>query len=73
MNAERELFISKDYQLAMALDDDIISVEIRLNKGDAPHPPSDNNKDQDFKKERSNSSDEVSEVTRSTRESKANR
>ena len=39
MNAEQEIFISKDHQLAMALDNDIISAETRLTKGDAPPPP----------------------------------
>ena len=72
MNAEREVFISKDYQLAMALNDNIISVETRFTKGDAPPPPADNNKDHDLQKEKSNSSDEVSELTESTCESKAN-
>ena len=47
----------------MALDDDIISVETRLTKGDAPPPPADKNKDHDLQKEKPKSSDEVSELT----------
>ena len=43
MNAEKEVFISKDHQIAMALDDDIISVETKLKKGDAPPLPADPN------------------------------
>ena len=55
-NAEAEEFISKDQQAAMALDNDDVSTETRLTKGDAV-PPSVN--------------DDVSEMTGSTRESKA--
>ena len=61
MNAEEETFISKHHQLAMVLDDDIISVEKRLTKGDAPPPPV----------QQLCNSDEVSDITGNTRESKA--
>ena len=71
MNAEQEIFISKDHQMAMALDDDIISVETRLMKGDAPPPPITNSTDEGPDKDATN--DDLSELTGSTRESKANR
>ena len=54
--AEAPEFISKDQQLAMQLDDDDASKETRLTKGDAPPTAY---------------SDNVSEMTGSTRESKA--
>ena len=58
VNAEREVFISKDHQRALAMDeDDEISVETRLTKGDAAPPAA--------------TTDDVSEMTGSTRESKA--
>ena len=72
MNAEREIFISKEHQIAMALDDDIISVETRLTKGDAQPPPVKNNTDTSTVKDAS-PPDDLSELTGSTRESKANR
>lgn len=71
MNAEQEIFISKEHQMAMALDDDIISVETRLTKGDAPPPPIANSTDDGPDKDATN--DDLSELTGSTRESKANR
>ena len=39
INAEPIAFISKDHQRAMALDEDTVSVETRLTKGDATPPP----------------------------------
>ena len=39
MNTERGIFISKDHQITMALDEDIISVKTRLTNGGAPPPP----------------------------------
>ena len=54
--AEYDPFISKNQQLAMAVDTDDISVETRLTKGGATPP---------------NNSDDISEMTDSTRESKA--
>ena len=72
MNAEREIFISKEHQIAMALDDDIISVETRLTKGDAQPPPVTTNTDKGTDKDTS-PPDDLSELTGSTRESKANR
>ena len=57
-NAEVAVFISKDHQRALTLDDDsIISEETRLTKGDQAPP----------------AVDEMSEMTGSTRESKAKR
>ena len=56
--AEVEQFISKEQQLAMATDKDDVSVETRLTKGDAVPPPAD--------------TDDISDMTGSTRESKAN-
>ena len=58
-NAEVQVYISKDQQIALAMDTDDISVETRLTKNDAAPPPT--------------KSDEVSEMTGSTRESKAQR
>ena len=58
-NAETEVFISKDQQIAMALQDEDISVETRLTKGDAAPPPA------------RQLDDDLSEMTGSTRESKA--
>ena len=55
--AENEQFISKDQQIVMALPDNEISVETRLKKGDATPAPV--------------HKDDVSEMTGSTRESKA--
>ena len=58
VNAEQDVFISKDHQRAMAMDnDDDISTETRLTKGDLAPPPA--------------ATDDVSEMTGSTRESKA--
>ena len=57
--AETEVFISKDHQIVLAREDDIISVETRLTKGDAAPPQALPN------------SDELSDITGSTRESKA--
>ena len=37
-NAEPQAYISKDHQRAMALDNDEVSVETRLTKGDAAPP-----------------------------------
>lgn len=55
--AENEQFISKDQQIVMALPDDEFSVETRVTKGDAAPLPAHN--------------DDVSDMTGSTRESKA--
>jgi hypothetical protein len=71
MNAEQEIFISKEHQMAMALDDDIILVKTRLTKGDAPPPLIANSTDDGPDKDATN--DDLSELTGSTRESKANR
>ena len=57
INAEPEIFISKDHQRALALDDDDFSAETRLTKGDAAPPPA--------------TADDLSDMTGSTRESKA--
>lgn len=57
--AETEAHIGKDEQMAMAREDDDISLETRLTKGDAVPPSSLPN------------SDEISDMTGSTRESKA--
>ena len=57
-NAEIEVYISKDHQRALTLDDDsFVSEETRLTKGDAAPPAA--------------KSDELSDMTGSTRESKA--
>ena len=57
-NAEAEIFISKDHQRALTMDEDsVVSEETRLTKGDRTPPAA--------------SSDDVSEMTGSTRESKA--
>ena len=48
-------------------------METRLTKGDAPPPHVDNYEDNAPYKDASNPSDELSELTGSTRESKANR
>ena len=57
-NAEVAVFISKDHQRALTLDDDtVISDETRLTKGDKAPP----------------GADDMSEMTGSTRESKAKR
>ena len=54
--AEKETFISKDQEAALALADDNVSIETWLTEGDtAPPPPQ----------------DDISEMTGSTRESKA--
>ena len=58
-NAEIQIFISKDQQIALAMDTDDVSVETRLTKGDAAPPPV--------------PTDDVSDMTGSTRESKAQR
>ena len=58
-NAEIQIFISKDQQIALAMDTDDVSVETRLTKGDAAPPPV--------------PTDDVSDMARSTRESKAQR
>jgi len=58
VNAEPEVFISKDHQRALAMDDDDeVSIETRLTKGDAAPPAASN--------------DDLSDMTGSTRESKA--
>ena len=57
--AEVEVFVSKDQQKAMAMDDDDISEETRLTKGDRAPPPLPD--------------EEMSEMTGCTRESKAKR
>ena len=60
-NAEPQAYISKDHQRAMALDNDEVSVETRLTKGDAAPPPAVDGEN----------NEELSEMTGSTRESKA--
>ena len=72
MNTEKEVFISKDHQIAMALDDDIISVENKLTKGDAPPLFADTNICPKSKAPDKNH-DKHSDLTGLTRESKANR
>ena len=58
VNAEQDVFISKDHQRALAMDeDDKISAETRLIKGDEAPPPA--------------TTDDVSEMTGYNRESKA--
>ena len=59
--AEVEVFVSKDQQKAMALDEDDISEETRLTKGDKTPPPA------------QGSNEDVSTMTGDTRESKAQR
>ena len=60
MAAEGQLFISKYHQKAIAMEGDEISVETKLTKGDtAPRP--------------AEKCDKISELTESTRESKAKR
>ena len=63
-NAIPEPFISKDHQQALAIDDDEVSIETRLTKGDeAPTPAI----------EIKNTTDDQSDMTGSTRESKSKR
>ena len=59
--AEVDVFVSKDQQKAMALDEDDISEETRLTKGDKTPPPA------------QGSNEDVSTMTGDTRESKAQR
>ena len=63
INAEPQGFISKDHQRAMAMDTDDVSIETRLTKGNAAPPPAINDAD----------NDEMSALSNSTRESKAQR
>ena len=56
--AETEFHISKDHQIVLARDDDDISFETRLTKGNAVPPSAEKN------------SDYISDMTGSTRESK---
>ena len=67
-NAEVQAFISKDQQQALALDDDVFSVETRLTKGDAAPPPV---ATMDDNVAPSPNTDDLSDMTGSTRESKA--
>ena len=62
VNAVPIAFISKDHQQALAMDDDEVSVETRLTKGDAAPTPT---------ILLNEAPDEQSEMTGSTRESKA--
>ena len=57
--AETDVQISKDHQIALARDDDDISCETRLTKGNAVPPSAEKN------------SDDISDMTGSTRESNA--
>ena len=57
INAIADIYISKDQHRALALDDDEVSVETKLTKGDAAPPPA--------------SKDVFSEMNGSTRESKS--
>ena len=62
MNAETEIYISKEHQQAMAIDKDEISEETRLTKGDAAPPTT---------TDTTSPKDDLSALTGSTRESKA--
>ena len=67
-NAEVQEFISKDQQQALALDSDVFSVETRLTKGDAAPPPA---ATKDNCMTTPSNADDLSDMTGSTRESKA--